>query len=136
MYVPVLPWAWFFLSANNFNRKKDYLPKKKVEMAVLYDPRIIVPDLGTIKLSPVVFNFDCIFSLPKAFQMSNTWVQPPIQLNENICVESSDPGISKVFPVLTAGFENDLFHRYIHGAPGRISDLSKVTLNGFQWNHS
>lgn len=49
--------------------KKDYLPKKKkVEMAVLYDPRIIVPDLGTIKLSPVVFNFDCIFSLPKAFQ--------------------------------------------------------------------
>ena len=24
--------------------KKDYLPKKEVEMAVLYDPRIIVPD--------------------------------------------------------------------------------------------
>lgn len=69
MYVPVLPWAWFFWGANNFNRKEGlFAKKKKVEMAVLYDSRIIVPDLGTIKLSPVVFNFDCIFSLPKAFQ--------------------------------------------------------------------
>ena len=62
----------FILGADNSNRKEGLFAnnnnKKKWKWLFYMILESLCQILGIIKLSPVVFNFDCIFSLPKAFQ--------------------------------------------------------------------